>query len=301
MTDWSGTFGARTTADEVVADLDLSDQLIIVTGANSGIGFEAARTLTSAGARVIFACRDSATGAAAVERTLAEHPGTRAEVSTLDLASRQSIEDFTGRIDAESIDTVVCNAGLFGGPYQQVHGGIERTVGVCHVGHFLFVRALLPKLLAQGGGRVVMVSSESHRTPSKLDFDRLPLTAEQYSGFTAYGQAKLCNLLFASELQRRYGAEGLTACSLHPGSMVPTNIARNSRMASLLMLLIRPLTKSPSAGAATSVFCATHPHIGEIAGRYFSDCRPKQASIEAQDPEVAGRLWDRTEEWLGRD
>ena len=299
MQDWSGTFGARTTADEVVADLDLSGQLVIVTGANSGIGFHTARALASADARVIFACRDSAAGAAAVERTLKTHPGATAEVGTLDLASRQSIRDFAERIDADSIDAVICNAGVFGGPYQEVDGAIERTVGVCHVGHFLLVRALLPKLLAQGGGRVVMVASRSHRSPRKLNFDRLPLTAAQYSGFVAYGQAKLCNVLFANELQRRYGAEGLTACSLHPGSAMATNIARSLGPAAFVMKLISPFTKNLSAGAATSIVCATHPHIEEIAGRYFSDGRPKLPSAEARNAAVADRLWKRTEEWVG--
>ena len=114
MQNWSGTFGARTTADEAVAGLDLSGQLVIVTGANSGIGFHTARALASAGARVIFACRDGATGVAAVERTISAHPGAIAEVSELDLGSRQSIRDFAGRIDSESVDALVCNAGVFG-------------------------------------------------------------------------------------------------------------------------------------------------------------------------------------------
>ena len=298
MQDWSGTFGARTTADEVVADLDLSGRLMIVTGANSGIGFHTARALASAGARLIFACRDSAAGAEAVERTLRAHPGAIAEVGALDLGSRRSIRDFAARIDADSIDTIICNAGVFGGPYQEVDGGLERTVGVSHVGHFILVNALLPKLLARGGGRVVMVASQSHRQARRLDFDRLPLTATEYSGIVAYGQAKLCNVLFANELQRRYGAEGLTACSLHPGSAMATNIARSSRLASLFMKLISPLTKDLSAGAATSIVCATHPHLGEIGGRYFSDCRPKIPSAEARDVAVAECLWKKTEEWL---
>ena len=164
MQDWSGTFGARTTADEAVADLDLSGKLMVVTGANSGIGFHTARALASAGARVIFACRDSAAGAAAVERTLAAHPGMLAEVSPLDLGSHQSIRDFAQRIDADSVDTLICNAGLFGGPYQEVDGGLERTVGVSHVGHFLLVRALLPKLLAQILGKR---ADELHHEPSQ--------------------------------------------------------------------------------------------------------------------------------------
>jgi WW domain-containing oxidoreductase len=301
MTEWSGRFGARTTADEVVADLDLSGQVVVVTGANCGIGFHAARALASGGARVIFACRDSVSGSDAVERALAEHPGALVEVSNLDLSSRQSIRAFAERIDADSIDTLICNAGVFGGPYQEVDGGIERTVGVCHVGHFLLVQALLPKLVSGGGGRVVMVSSESHRTPSSLEFDRLPLTAAQYSGFVAYGQAKLCNVLFANELQRRHAAEGLTACSLHPGSMISTKIGRHSLLAGFAISLLRPFTKSLSVGAATSVVCATHPHRDEVAGRYFSDCRPKPASEEAQNTEVAGRLWEKTEEWVRDD
>ena len=270
MQDWSGTFGARTTADEAVAERDLSGQRMIVTGANSGIGFHTARALASAGARVVFACRASAAGAAAVERALAAHPGVLAEVSLLDLGSRQSISDFAQRIDADSVDTLICNAGLFGGPYQEVDGALERTV-----------------------------ASESHRTPSRRDFDRLPRTAAQYSGVVAYGQAKLCNVLFASELQRRYGGEGLTACSLHPGSMIPTNIARSSSLAGFVMKLISPFTKDLNTGAATSIVCATHPHLEEISGRYFSDCRPKLPSAEASDVAVAERLWKRTEEWVG--
>ena len=298
MQDWSGTFGARTTADEAVAGLDLSGQLVIVTGANSGIGFHTARALASAGGRVIFACRDSAAGGAAVERTLAAHPGAIAEVGALDLGSRRSIRDFAERIDADSIDTVICNAGVYGGPYEEVEGALERTVGVCHVGHFLLVQVLLPKLLARGGGRVVMVASRSHRSPKNLDFDRLPLTAAQYSAFVAYGQAKLCNVLFANELHRRYGAEGLTACSLHPGSAMATNIARSSGLAAFVLKLIGPFTKDLSAGAATSIVCATHPHPEEIAGRYFSDCGPEPASAEAQNAAVAERLWNRTVQWL---
>ena len=298
MRDWSGTFGPRTTADEAVAGLDLSGQLMIVTGANSGIGFHTARALASAGARVIFACRDGTTGADAVARAISQHPGALAELSELDLGSRQSIRDFAGRIDADSVDVLVCNAGVFGGRYEEVDRALERTVGVCHVGHFLLVQALLPKLLANGGGRIVMVSSESHRTPRRLDFDRLPLTADQYSGLVAYGQAKLCNVLFASELQRRYGDEGITACSLHPGTMMATNIARSSRLASIAMTLMSPFTKDVTCGASTSIVCATHPHTAELAGRYFSDCQPKPASAEAQDVAVAERLWTQTERWL---
>ena len=106
-------------------------------------------------------------------------------------------------------------------------------------------------------------------------------------------------MLFASELQRRYGDEGLTACSLHPGTMIATNIARSSLLASIVMKLVSPFTKDVNCGASTSIVCVTHPHPEELAGRYFSDCRPKRASAEAQNAAVADRLWKQTEQWLG--
>ena len=199
---------------------------MVVTGANTGIGFETARALASAGARVLLACRNPKAGAAAVARIKELHPDSKPELSELDLASFDSVRAFAARIDAPSIDVVVANAGLMNTGYKEVQSGFEHTVGVCHLGHFLLVRELLPKLLEGGRGRVVMVSSESHRHPKKLDFDRLPLTADDYSALVSYGQAKLCNVLFANELQRRFGDDGLTACSLHPGNLVTTDIGR---------------------------------------------------------------------------
>ena len=114
---------------------------------------------------------------------------------------------------------------------------------------------------------------------------------------TAYGQAKLANVLMANELQRRYGEKGLGACSLHPGTLITTDIGRNSVWMKVLMQLISPFTKSPNQGAATSVYCATEADTGKVAGLYFQDCQPVRMSREAQDAEVAGKLWDVSESW----
>jgi WW domain-containing oxidoreductase len=294
-----GGFGGRSTADDVVRGLDLSGRCMVVTGANTGIGFETARALASAGARVVLACRNPDAGRAAVQRIQARHPHADARLARLDLASFASIRAFTDALAEPRVDVLVCNAGLFAARYRETEDGFESTVGVCHLGHFLLTLRLLPKLLA-ARGRVVMVSSESHRTPRRLDFERLPLPERQYSMVIAYGQAKLCNALFANELQRRYGAQGLTACSVHPGVLVTTEIGRDSALARMAIRLVSPFTKTPSQGAATSVFCAVHPDPGFLAGRYFSNCRPKPSSAEANDPAVAARLWERSERWVGQ-
>lgn len=299
MTDhWA--FGARSSADDVLRGHDLSGRTAIVTGANTGIGFETARALAAAGARVILACRNRESGAAAVARIRARHPRAAAELAPLDLGSFRSIRAFDAALDADRIDLLILNAGSVSTTYLETEDGFERTVGVCHVGHFLLTRLLLPRLLAAGQPRIVIVSSESHRHPKHLDFSRFPLGPHNYSTMIAYGQAKLCNALMARELQRRYGSQGLVACSLHPGTLVTTDIGRESGLMRILMKLVSPFTKNPSQGAATSVFAAIHQPVSDIAGRYLSDCRPRTTTPEVEDPAVAERLWTLSEQWIAR-
>ncbi len=291
-------FGSSSTAYDVLAGHDLSGRTIVVTGANTGIGEWTARALASAGARVIFACRQSATGEAAVARTRQAHPGCKAEFAELDLASFPSITRFAERLDAKRIDDLICNAGLLQTTWAQTEEGFERMVGVCHIGHFLLARLLMTRLLKSAAPRVVMVSSLSHKSPAKLDFGRLPMTRENFRGMTAYGQAKLCNVLMAKSLQSRYGSRGLTACSLHPGTMITTDIARSSGLFSAIMKLVSPFTKSPVQGAATTVYATVHEPASDLAGQYLQDCRVKASSAESNDPAVAERLWTMSEQWI---
>lgn len=289
---------SRTSAIALVAGRDLSAQTIIVTGANTGIGEATAQALASGGARVIFACRQTALGNAAVARTLTAYPGARVECAALDLASFASIRAFVDRLDAPVIDTLVCNAGLSAMSWSATEEGFERTVGVSHIGHFLLTQLLMPCLLAAKSPRVVMVSSMSHRMPAKLDFEKLPMSSANFNGMTAYGQAKLCNILMAKSLQYRYGNRGLMACALHPGTLVTTDIGRNSAIVSLLIKLVSPFTKSPDQGASTSVWAAIHEPASELAGQYLSDCRVVPCSAEANDASVAQRLWAVSEAWV---
>jgi WW domain-containing oxidoreductase len=291
--------GARSSTQDVLQGKNLTGRTVVITGSNCGIGFEAAQALAGAGAKVIFACRNIEKGEEALRRCKALHPKSELAFFPLDLASADSIKHFCAEVKDETIDTLICNAGLVPTNYQETKEGLEMTVGVCHFGHFLLTQLLLPQLLNTKTPRVIMVSSESHRMPAKLNFNKFPLKkTDTFFPFMAYGQAKLCNALFANELQRRYQDKGLTACSLHPGALITTSFGRDSGFLSLLFKLVSPLTKNPNQGAATTVYCASHENTAELAGRYFSHCKPVRSTKEANSPETARKLWEVSEKWM---
>ncbi|MFT4908046.1 MAG: WW domain-containing oxidoreductase [Oleispira sp.] len=291
--------GARSSTQDVLQGKNLTGRTVVITGSNCGIGFEAAQALAGAGAKVIFACRNIEKGEEALRRCKALHPKSELAFFPLDLASADSIKHFCAEVKDETIDTLICNAGLVPTNYQETKEGLEMTVGVCHFGHFLLTQLLLPQLLNTKTPRVIMVSSESHRMPAKLNFNKFPLKkTDTFFPFMAYGQAKLCNALFANELQRRYQDLGLTACSLHPGALITTSFGRDSGFLSLLFKLVSPLTKNPNQGAATTVYCASHENTAELAGRYFSHCKPVRSTKEANSPETARKLWEVSEKWM---
>jgi WW domain-containing oxidoreductase len=303
------TLGARSSTNDVLQGKDLTGRTVVITGSNCGIGFETAQALAGAGANVIFACRNIEKGEEAMHRCKALHPNSKLVFFPLDLASADSIKNFCSQVKDESIDTLICNAGLMSTHYQETKEGLEMTVGVCHFGHFLLTQLLLPQLLTakdltpdsskRVSPRVIMVSSESHRMPAKLNFNKFPLKkTDRFSTLTAYGQAKLCNALFANELQRRFGDQGLTACSLHPGALITTSFGRDSGFLSLLFKLVSPLTKNPNQGAATTVYCASHENTEELAGKYFSHCHSVRSTKEANNPETAEKLWKVSKIWI---
>lgn len=291
-------YNARSSADDVVQGHDLSGKSIIVTGANTGIGYETARALASIGGVVTLACRNTEAAEQACQKIRRQHPEANVNAMHLDLSDLNSVRDFAKEYSPDTLSLLINNAGSSAPSLMTTAQGFERTVGVCHIGHFLLTELLMPKLLAAHSARVVMVASESHRYPPRLDFKTLGKAQGPYKSLRAYGQAKLCNVLMADELQRRYGSQGLTACSVHPGALVTTDFGRESMLFRLAFWLASPFTKNPNQGAATTVYCALHEPASDIAGGYFSHCKQARQTAEAKDPQVAARLWSLSEQWV---
>jgi NAD(P)-dependent dehydrogenase (short-subunit alcohol dehydrogenase family) len=274
---------------------DLTGRNVIVTGANSGIGRAAAHQLAGAGARVTLAVRNTDKGQAAA----AGMPG-ETEVRALDLASLDSVREFAAGWDGE-IDLLINNAGVMIPPLSRTAEGFELQFGTNHLGHFALTNLLLEKL----SGRVVTVSSMAHRS-GHIDFDDLNWERKPYSGWRAYGQSKLANLLFTSELQRRLNAAGSTvlATAAHPG-YAATNLQFHSGHRAFDLLSSvgnRLLAQDENGGALPTLYAALEDIPGDSYAGPGGFMEQRGAaklvgrSAAAKDPEVARRLWDVSEE-----
>ena len=191
---------------------DMSGKVTIVTGANSGIGWDTAVSFAKKGTTVIMACRSLEKGQAALEQLKAEVPSADVELMQLDLASLDSVRSFAEAFQAryDRLDLLINNAGIMMVPYGKTEDGFEKQLGTNHLGHFALTGLLIDTILATPGARVVNVSSAGHRMGSMAFDDLMFEDGEGYSGRSAYGRSKLANLLFTYELQRRFEAAGET-------------------------------------------------------------------------------------------
>jgi NAD(P)-dependent dehydrogenase (short-subunit alcohol dehydrogenase family) len=288
----SNGFGYSSTAEDVTAGLDLTGKTYMLTGCNSGIGQETARVLGLRGARVIgaartlekaqTACADFGPNAVPLVCELSEPSSVRAAV--------QTVKDL-----GYPLDGILCNAGIMALPNRELHHGYEAQFFTNHVGHFILVTGLLD-LLADDG-RVVMTSSSAHRGTyaEGVRFD--DLSADNgYSAYAAYGQSKLCNILFASHLSTKM-KPGQTANAIHPG-VIKTNLGRHiNKITRRIIFLFSPLVlKTIPQGAATQTLVATHPSTANQTGRYWVDSNPANSSNFAKDAALAEKLWTKTEQ-----
>ncbi len=266
---------------------------VIVTGANSGIGFETSVALAAMGASVIMTARDGSKGAAAVAAAKERVPGGDLRTMPLDLASFLSVRAFADSVDR--VDVLINNAGLIVDRRVLTEDGNEMQFQVNHLGPFLLTNLLLDRLRASKA-RVVNVSSMTHRS-AKLDFDDLQ-TERRYSGMGVYGRTKLCNVLFTRELAKR--EPQITANALHPGS-VRTGFSGggDTRLLSIGWKLVSPFLISAKTGAKTSVYLASSPDVAGVTGEYFVRSKKAKASAAALDDESARRLWEVSEELVG--
>jgi NAD(P)-dependent dehydrogenase (short-subunit alcohol dehydrogenase family) len=296
-------FSSTSAAADVIRGIDLAGRRAVVTGAASGIGVETARALASAGADVVLAVRDVAAGARVAADITRTTQNTRVTVRRLDLADRASIRafvaDWTG-----PLHLLVNNAGVMACPEQHTRDGWELQFATNHLGHFALATGLRPALAAARGARVVAVSSLAHLW-SPVVFDDIHFRGRPYEPWSAYGQSKTANALFAVEATARWRNDGITANSLHPGG-IHTGLQRHVSEEELARLVAAAggsqafQWKTTEQGAATSVLLATSPQLEGIGGRYFEDCNealPHQPGTRsgvapwALDPEAATRLW----------
>jgi len=270
-------------------------------------GLETATVLTKEGGHVILACRPGQKADQALQSIKEKVPEGQVELMPLDLGSTASIKKFAAEFKSKGtpLHVLINNAGVMACPYGLTEDGFEMQLGTNHFGHFLLTHLLLDKLKGSGDDcRVVCVSSEAHKLTPKggIKFDDLKYE-QNYSPWYSYGQSKLANVLYASELQRRLKADGVTnvtAYSLHPGGIM-TDLQRHTggAMGYLLWGLDScGLFKSIPQGAATSVTCATSDKVLPHAGGYFEDCNPVKPSAYGQDAEMAKKLWEVTEKEL---
>ncbi|XP_065423708.1 WW domain-containing oxidoreductase isoform X7 [Chrysemys picta bellii] len=245
-------YDGNSTAMEILQGRDLSEKVVIITGANSGIGFETAKSLALHGAYVILACRNMSRANEAVQRILEEWHKAKVEAMTLDLASLHSVQHFAEAFKSKNVPLhmLICNAAVFAAPWSLTEDDLEATFQVNHLGHFYLVQLLEDILRRSSPARVVMVSSESHRfseikdSSGKLDFSLLSPSKKEFWAMVAYNRSKLCNILFSNELNRHLSPHGVTSNAVHPGNMIYSSIHRNWWVYTLLFTLARPFTKS---------------------------------------------------------
>ncbi len=296
------------TADDMP---DLAGKTVIVTGGNSGIGYEAAQQFARKNATTILACRSLDKADAAAGQIVAAYPGSIVEVMALDLSSLASIHSFADAFHQSSrkLDVLVNNAGVMALPYRKTVDGFEMQFGTNHLGHFALTGLLLDVLLATDGARVVNVASGAHRM-GRIRFDDLQWERRYYKWF-AYGQSKLANLLFNFELQRRIDAAGakLLAVACHPG-YAATNLQAagprmkgSSMMESLWGTLNGALAQSAAMGALPTLYAATSSDVrgGDYIGpdgfgEMWGHPTKANCSAAAKDAEVAAKLWDVSEQ-----
>ena len=318
-------FGAASTAAEVIAGVDLSNRVAIVTGGYAGLGLETTRAFSAAGAEVVVPARDLNKARAA----LAGIEGVTIEA--MDLIDAASIDAFAERFLAAGrpLHILVNSAGIMACPLSRDARGYESQFATNHLGHFQLAVRLWPALQRAKGARVVSVSSWGHRF-SPVVFEDLHFERREYDRWRGYGQSKTANILFAVGLDARGEREGVRAFSLHPGSIVDTDLKRHLTTEELRQagvfdergnVIVDPERgkKTVAQGASTSVWCAVSPELDGVGGVYCENCNvaPPVPAAEAArwsigdsarqrgvmpyavDHEAAERLWTVSEELTG--
>jgi NAD(P)-dependent dehydrogenase (short-subunit alcohol dehydrogenase family) len=305
-------FGAKSEPAEVMAGINLSGKIAVVTGGYSGIGLETVRALNACGARVLVPARRVEVAREALKGIVDD-----GDVIALDLADIQSVRACVASITSivNSIDILINNAGVMACPETRVGDGWELQFAANHLGHFVLTLGLLPALKMSGNARVVVLSSTAHKI-SAIRWDDLHFASE-YDKWQAYGQSKTADSLFAIALDERMKDSGIRAFSVHPGGIM-TPLQRHLDLEEMIALgwldkdgqpsaMAASMFKTPSQGATTTLWAATSPQLDNMGGVYCENCDVaalQQDGPEARyvgvapwavDTEQAERLWTLSE------
>ncbi len=297
-------FDAASTGAQIMDGVDLSGKTAIITGGYSGLGLETARALAGAGARIIVPARD-------VQRAAKALQGIGAQAQAMDLTDPASVDAFADRFEATNapLHLLINCAGVMASPLSRDARGNEGQLSTNHLGHFRLTQRLGRALARAGGARVVTYSSRGHQI-APVDFEDPNFESRPYEKWTAYGQSKTANALFAVALDRRGRDEGIRAFSVHPGSIL-TDLARSLSTEEIAAFNVfdeagnlrnDPYNdlKNVAQGVATGLWAATSPSLTGLGGLYCEDCdvaEPQRDGVNggvaawASDPDLAERLW----------
>jgi NAD(P)-dependent dehydrogenase (short-subunit alcohol dehydrogenase family) len=287
----------------------LKGKIIVITGANTGLGKETARILANRGAYVILACRDERKAHDAIDDLVRGGVNKKNLVfMKLDLSDLQSVRQFCKEFKKKysELHILINNAAVgFLQKREETKDGFEKQFGTNHVGHFLLTNLLIEELKAGAPSRVIMVSALLH-LKGRIFFEDINLR-HNYSAIMGYCQSKLANILFAKEFNKRWEQKGIKAVSLHPG-VINTELTRSykdSFLKRFVFALFHPMIyyvcKSEWYGSQTTVYCAVCEHNQLPGGAYFADCKvSNKLSVEARNKEAAARLWKLTEDMVGQ-
>lgn len=297
-------FDASSTALHVLHGRDLSGKIAVVTGSNTGIGFETARSLAFHGCLVVLACRSTELADEAAKKIQDERPESKTDVMEVHLDKLQSVKTFAENFANKygKLDILILNAGVFGIPHSKTEDGYETLFQVNYLSQAYLTILLEDCLTRAVPSRVVFVSSESHRysnlAQDNIREETLSPSAENYWSMMAYNNSKLLNIVFAGKLSEKWAKKGIAVFSLHPGNMISTSISRYWWPYRVLFALVRPFTKSLQQGASTTVYCATAIELESVTGLYFNNCCRTEPKKTAVDPAFGDKVWRLTKELL---
>lgn len=271
--------------------MNVQNKIVMVTGANAGIGKVTARELAKMGATVIMVARSRRRGEEALAEVKAASGSDTVALMLADLSSQESIRQLAAEFKANygRLHVLVNNAGAIFMNRRESVDGLEMTFALNHLGYYLLTMLLLDTLKASAPARIINVTSGAH-FGGRINFDDLQMQ-KRYAGFRAYSASKLANVLFTYELARRLEGHNVTANCLHPG-FVASNFAKNNGLLSRIgMTLLRPLALSADKGAETSVYLASSPEVEGVTGSYFDKKKSIKSAAHSYDEATAQRLW----------